>query len=70
MDSYIVRIYRRISRGNKEQILGTVEDVSRSETKQFQGIDELARALTPLSPPKRKKKKNRASCKQPTSPHP
>lgn len=53
MDSYIVRIYRRIRQGKGEQIVGTVEDVSLSRTMKFQSIDELERALTQLPAPEK-----------------
>ena len=55
MESYIVRIYRRITGKRGDEVVGTVEDVSRRETRQFKDLAELEKVLTPL--PKGRKKK-------------
>ncbi len=44
MDCYIVRIYRRTEH-DPRQIVGTVENVEKEESKTFRHIDDLVRVF-------------------------
>ncbi len=44
MDCYIVRIYRRTEH-DPRQIVGTVENVEKEESKAFRHIDDLIREI-------------------------
>ena len=44
MDCYIVRIYRRTEH-DPRQIVGTVEDVDKEESKTFRHIDDLVKVF-------------------------
>lgn len=47
MKSYVLRIYRKGTRGNPEEIVGTLEDPNTAEEKFFSSFEELKDILKP-----------------------